>query len=494
MATVKDITSMCKAGAIQDAYKQAILDYTSSPSNVWAQREVGWALYYLIKADADNGDYANLLKHLDELKSLDLLNAVTDGLIFDNIVFKVSSFIKNRIFPSALDSSAKLSAIFSKIKEYSFNPSKGYSFLLQTVIKFENWPELANFFDWWNLDKLADDDYTPFVNAHGQKMMTVAERAFISNSKVLLRINDLGRIEEFLPKLDDLMEKHPEMIYPGYFYGKLLIALGSDTQNELKVVLPFARKKSTEFWVWELLSTIYQNDTNKQLACLLRAVSCKTKEMFLGKVRVKLAKLYIQLNMLDRAKYHIDTITRCYVAEGWRIPQEVISWAHESWISTTIANDTAPIDYVAITNTLLCEGTQESIAVVSYIDNKSNRVSIIYGRQQKANVKIRFKVGIGTVLKINYIKEADGHILVLNAIRVQMPANLQYAKFVNGTIIKSKDKDYAFLKSVEGNCFISANCAKKYSIKNGEQLKGLIAIDYDTKKKTWNWVCLSIKR
>ena len=64
---------------------------------------------------------------------------------------------------------------------------------------------MADFFDWWNLENLTVDDYKPVEISKGRKIMSVAERAFIAKSKALLRLNDLGRIEEFLPQMDTLM-------------------------------------------------------------------------------------------------------------------------------------------------------------------------------------------------------------------------------------------------------------------------------------------------
>ena len=52
MATVRDITTMCRAGQIQEAYDLAKSDIELNPNDVWAQREMGWALYYLIRKDA----------------------------------------------------------------------------------------------------------------------------------------------------------------------------------------------------------------------------------------------------------------------------------------------------------------------------------------------------------------------------------------------------------------------------------------------------------
>ena len=138
--------------------------------------------------------------------------------------------------------------------------------------------------------------------------MSLAERAYNANSKALLRLNDNERIREFLPKLDNLMNNHPEMTWPGYFYGKLLLSLGSTPEEELRVILPFARKKATEFWVWQLLSDVFVNDNEKRLACLLRAVHCDTQEQFLIKVRIKLARLFILQGQYNLAKYHSKNI------------------------------------------------------------------------------------------------------------------------------------------------------------------------------------------
>ena len=61
MPTVRDITTMCKAGQVQEAYELALANMAENPSDAWAQRGVGWALYYLIRKDAENGHYEQLL-------------------------------------------------------------------------------------------------------------------------------------------------------------------------------------------------------------------------------------------------------------------------------------------------------------------------------------------------------------------------------------------------------------------------------------------------
>lgn len=494
MAEVREITAMCRAGQVQEAYDLAKNDLAANPDYPWLQRALGWALYYIIKGDADRGDYAKLVEHIDELKSLDQLTLDNDSMIFDNVQFQIANFIKNRVFLTDIEAPAKLSTFFLKLKEYAFKPSRGHSFLLQTYIKFENWPEMADFFDWWNLENLTQDDYTPFVNQKGQKMMTLAERAFIANSKALLRLNDAGRIEEFLPKMDTLMNEHEEMMYPGYFYGKLLLTLGSDVDEALKVIIPFARKKATEFWVWQLLSDVFTNDEEKQLACLLRAVHCRTQETFLGKVRIKLATLYIKRMQLNSARYHIDAVTRCYASQGWRLPYEIDYWTHQPWLNTTTPDPKDPIDYMSITDAILCDGAEECIAVVTYVDQNSHKSSLIYGYEKRIAQKLRFKVQVGNILKLHYVTDKEGRMKVLSSTKVQLPADLNYAKYVEGTIDKREDKEFAFLKAGNVRCFVAPAVVKKFNLKNGDNVKSLIVYDYDKKKESWNWVCVNVKK
>lgn len=200
------------------------------------------------------------------------------------------------------------------------------------------------------------------------------------------------------------------------------------------------------------------------------------------------------MNQLDRARHHIDMITRCYVSQGWKLPYEVECWIHQPWFNTARPNGNDPIDFLKITNEILCNGTEEAIAVVIYVDPNSHKATIIYGEEKRMIHKFRFNVGVGSILKINYIKDANGKIKILNSAKTSFPNNLSYIKVVEGLVNKQKQNNFAFMKSSIGNCFISGNIIQKYNVVNGEQIKTLVVYDYNKKKEVWNWVCISIKR
>lgn len=121
MATVKDITTMCRAGNVMEAYEIAQADLNASPQDIWTQRKMGWALYYMLKMDVEYKDSSAFINHVEELMNLDLLTITSDSLIFDNVLWKIAEFIKNIPSESVNEEMDKL---FSLLRNFTFTPSK----------------------------------------------------------------------------------------------------------------------------------------------------------------------------------------------------------------------------------------------------------------------------------------------------------------------------------------------------------------------------------
>ena len=213
MATLKEITAKCKAGEIDEAYEIAIQDWQNSPDDVWAQRGVGWVLYYYIKADVENKKKEAFFEHLDKLFELTKLDSFQDRLIFENVLWKIAEYAKG----IQVNDFALLSELFAKIQGHQFIHSKPYSLLLQCFLKFEGWNKMVDFIEWWELSNLQLEDYKQFPSSNGKKVMSLAERVYIAYSKALIKLGDKERIAAFIPKLESLMKKYPDMLYPGYF-------------------------------------------------------------------------------------------------------------------------------------------------------------------------------------------------------------------------------------------------------------------------------------
>lgn len=205
-----------------------------------------------------------------------------------------------------------------------------------------------------------------------------------------------------------------------------------------------------------------------------------------------MANLYIQNEKYNSTKFHINAITRCCLSNGWKLPLEVEERIQQLWIQSATSSDNDSCDYMRITNEILYEGAKQAIAVATYIDQNTHRVSLIYGLKQRAIQKLRIKVAPGTVFKINFINESNGKIKVLYAEKTNLKSDLSYIRYVEGTVRKKTDKQFAFLHVNEDSFFISPIVVQKYNVKNGIHAKGLLVYDYDKKKEFWNWVCIKI--
>ena len=491
MATIKEITTKCKSGEIAEAYALALQDWQNSPNDVWTQREVGWALYYYIKEDVEQKRTDSFYEHLEKLGELTLLDLTSDKLIYENLLWKVAEFAKS----FRTEDFAAMDTLFSKIQNYHFGPSRPYSLLLQYYIKFDGWNQLADFIDWWDLNNLTAEDYEQFQTESGKKVMALAERVYIAYSKALLKLGDQERIAAFIPRIEALMEAHPEMLYPGYFCGKLLIAQGAGKEEALKKVIPFVQKKINEFWAWQLMGDVYRGEPEIQLACLLRAVHCKTQESFRGKIRIRLAEFYINDKDLSRAKYHIDKVTSCYAEQGWSLPQQLKEWSNEDWLQTTKAEESDPIDFKPITDKLLFTDLSECLAIVTYVDKTAKRVALVYGVKQRMMAKYGhwgLMPKEGMVINLKYTPEGND----LNIVRVEPahgPFNLPYVKIVDGIVDKREGKPFAFLKAGTDDIFLSPAIVSRYGLTGQEKVKVAAVYDFNKKKKEWNWTCISIK-
>lgn len=492
MATIKDITAKCKAGEIAEAYEIALLDWNAEPDNAWTQREVGWALYYFIKADVENKKKDAFYEHLDKLAELTLLDLNSDRLIYENVLWKIAEYVKG----IQADDLASISELFNKIQDYRFAPSRPYSYLLQNCLKFEGWGQMVDFIEWWNLYNLLPEDYEQFQLENGRKVMSLAERVYIAYSKALIKLGDQERIAAFIPQLETLMETHPDMLYPGYFCGKLLIAQGAGRDEALEKVVPFVRKKVNEFWAWQLMSDIYRDEPQKQLACLLRAVHCKTQESFLGKIRIRLAELYINNQDLGRAKFHIDKVSTCYLQQGWKLPGQLQQWSWQNWLQATQPDGSDPFDYKPITDQMLFSELSECLAIVTYVDTKARRAALVYGMKQRTMAKyghwsLTPKEGI--VLKVKYTPEGE-NLNIISVEQAQGPFKLPFVKIVTGTVDKKSNNPFAFLKTGAEDIFLSPSIVSKYNLMGKEVVTIAAVYDFNKKKNEWNWSCISIKK
>jgi len=427
MATIKTINDLFRNGQYDEAFAMALSDWQQDSNNIWAQRKMGWAYTFMLKQDIQQNNYEHFVQHLEAFLQLDLLCTDDDSPIFETLLWRIV------VMPLTHE---QRSAILLKIAPIDFPSCDAYSALLNKWMKQDQWRDLLAFIDWWNLSKLQIADYHPtsYTNEEGEtvKMISLAEQAYINYSKLLLQTRNKDGIRNFIPRIEQLTDNHPEMLYPGYFCGKLMLALDVDDKDILKRVIPFVKRKSRDFWAWQLLSEVFDQEPEKQLACLLRAVDCCHKEDFLNKVRTQIATIYAKMNDYPRAVFHIQKALHTYQKKQWRIAPQLFALLQQPWVSTTQPNSTPSLDFLTITNQL---------------------------------------VGIPS--------------------RPTMPLSKQEAKTITGKVTANKAKTALFVKDNNLFAFIPASLATK--VKEGDLVRAKIVPTLDKKRNKMGLSCISIE-
>lgn len=115
--------------------------------------------------------------------------------------------------------------------------------------------------------------------------------------------SQLGNIEWAIVFCKAVYSRFTDDKWGDYRIGKLLIWSG-DIKQASDFLLPFIRKKQSDFWAWDLLGDLYPN---KIKACIAQALLCKCQEdEYLVNIKKKASELGLDIEnekaLLDYAK------------------------------------------------------------------------------------------------------------------------------------------------------------------------------------------------
>lgn len=496
MATISEISRLCKSGDVALARELALADIEKYPQYPWPLTNFGWVLYYQIKNDMVTA--SNKQKVMETIANFCDLEIPAEGndVLFSNIIFVIARFVHLNLPETDPDSEHLFATVFTQLKRIGVLPCVGASYLLDRALKYKTWTQLKDFIEWWDLDNLRQEDFDMVKTSTGKSIMSLAERVHNAYTKCLITTHDEERIHDFIPRIESLIDNHPEMQYPCYCYMLLLKESHSDKETILKTFVPFARRKASDAWVWEKLADLLGDEPEKQMACLLRAVSCQNDESFLGNIRTKLAELYVSQHDYARAKHQVIIVNNLYLSKGWHMKFDLVALLRSQNIQNATPDKSVNIDYMAITNSILYAEAKQCYAVVSYVDAIKRRVSLIYGVKRRTSARCRFHVKQGDIVRIFYDEQNDGTIKLYNVVKANITSdiNLPFLKFVTGVVQKKQDKDFAFVKHGADSAFISPDMVRQHNLHNGETIKCRIGYDYNKKKDVWSWVCMSVKK
>lgn len=489
----KEIKELRQQGKLDEAYTMAKTELDADSENIWCKRNMSWVLYSQLDSKAE--DISDFIAKLDELKEIELPSS--EDLFWGNVAIPIAKASRaiNKYKPIDLH---KLHNLWDAIKTLPIDKNvKWYNILYSAFHKgMKESNRYIEFADWWDFKNFKPEDFQKEKLPDGREVMALAEQAYIAYAKHLLpkknmfgdEIFDREKLETFLPYLSEIVDNYPDFVYPAYFKAKLLLALNTK-ENILDDLLPFAKKKRNDFWVWEVLAEAVSDEPEKVFACYCKALSCKSPQEMLVNLRHKMANLLKADNHFNEAKTEIDLVVAVKTEKGNAIPNSILSLQNSEWYKTAVAtksNVSFYKSYLPLAEAILFRNDPEELVIVDALNLDKNILNFIASEKKYGFFKYNdsLKLKVGDVLKVRFEgNDKDGFFKTYTANRViDLNFRSSFVKKVLG-IVRVNEKGFAFVDDV----YVHASQVSKLKLVDGSKFDGEAIKSYNKPKKEWGW-------
>lgn len=503
----KEVTELRKSGKLEDALILAKQNLKQEPDNIWNKRSIAWVYYDYLKQNTTTETYENHIKILKKLLELELPEE--EKMIFDKCAYQIGKFVYAIAKVQKVDYSI-INSIFGIVKDFHFpKPSESYTYIYKSFHQhYKNWSNYLNLADWWNFTNFRSQDYLT-EEFKGKKNMSIVEQAYIAYSKKLLegesiesngdilnKAIDKERIRLYLPKLEEIINKHPEYQHPPYYKAKLLLALG-DKDDVLSSFLPFARQKKNDYWVWELIAEISLEDEGLSFACYCKALSLKTHEEFLVKLRQKFASLLIERKLYMEAKTEIENLIAVRSKNDWKIPNQVKQWTDQEWYQKATDktdNKDLYLKHLRKAEEVLFQDIPEEIIAVEFVNENKNMLTFVKDKNKHGFFNfsnLLEKPKIGNVLKVRFKGDGqDGFFKVLTARKLESNLKSEAINNFRGLLKIILPQGFGFAEDV----FIEPRMIENNNLEDNQEIMGTAILSFNKKKDEWGWKAITIAK
>ena len=499
----KAVKELRTSGKLEEALVMALADLEVDSANVWNIRSISWVYYEFVKSNASVLNYEPFLSYIQKIMDLEI-EGDDAIMLHENIAFQIGKMVYAVYKEQEVDFN-KIDTLFAISKNLIIGkPSKSNSSLIKAFLKGgKSWPKLIDFIDFFGFDSFQESDFQP-EEYNGRAISSTVEKYYNAYSKNLIDMSKDGFTSpglpqnfmlEFLPKLNAVIEKNPEYQFLPYFKAKMLIFLNRKDEV-LEAFLPFAKRKKSEFWVWEVLAETFEKMDENCFACHCKALSLTSPEEYLVGLRKDFAEMLISRGLFAEAKYEIMKLNDTRSKKGWKIPNDVLAIMNLPWYSPTQENknnQTFYLQFSYLAEALLYQDSKEEIVVVEFVNNDKNVLNFVKDETKHGFFSFKGmlqKPVIGDVLKVRFDGNGkDGRYLVLSISKDNSLDSTAVKPFV-GKVKKAIDKDFAFID----NYFVEPRLVSKYLLANEQEVTGRAILSFNKLKEKWGWKVFEIEK
>lgn len=525
------VTALRKAGQLNEALAQGLAELATKPTDLWAKRNLAWMYHDQLKLMASENSFG-FLQALAAVVKLGL--GPEEEILYPNLIWQVvkrlyvlakasysiTGWIKVRVNEKDTWTRCSLPSSDSRFRHqteahqllaqaaqlpYAI-PSEAHSALLKATLHLkEKACPLKLLLVSPLSDVLRPEDH-PGEEFQGKKQMPLAEQAYMALARELLAeaSQHPTDIATFLLQLDAAITQHPGYQWLPFFKAKLQLASG-DAAAALPTLLPVVRQKSGEFWAWNLLAeTLEATDPPAALACLYRASTCGSEEKFLGKLRLKLARLLANTHP-GEARYQLNKAQATYAAEGWPLKGETLvlalqlqahppapaEAAHREWLALAEQTTYGDLPWQPVVLQSISEETSERQALARLLPAENARPVGVplkkYRWLQKlplgSPLQMRLEPGAERPRVVQLVVRTDGQLWDVRSASRPEPVVAASTREFNG-ILRVQAAGFGFVEGI----FVPLQLITKNGWQTGQRLCGTAVSQFDQKKNKDGWI------
>jgi len=488
-------------GDRENALKTGYETLLKEPANQKLKYLLAWVLYDDLKEKcyAERADeFIQTIKKLIDLKLPEnepLLNEKITWQIIKYLSFHVKEETLNN---KQLDSIVPLFNLFPPLKNSTVS-----SALLSTFLRYKTlW---FGFLPWMNLltwEGFHEEDYEEPDMGLGKKLMSRAEQAYIRVGKILeersnFQMNEhlKNEILSFIEALEKIIQDKPHFLYPPYYLAKLWLIL-DEKEKALYAILPFARIRNKEFWVWDLLARVFPKNDDRAFWCYCRALSCQTRDEFLYKVRLHFLPLLVERGLYQEARNEMKSIQFVSKIREWPYPSYCKQLENEPWYQNTEPGKTNNYlygRYYLKASDILSTYLPVSEGVIILIDPKKYKICFMPNKEDKIWLQSEIpleKFDIGQIIAVSAEKQQDGKPHRIFSIKrlEEKECDHPLRRIFSGKLRLSERISLGFVEDILVAYFLHKH------LNNGEMVEGIAVPAFDNKKKIWGWKALYLKK
>ena len=493
----KEVKELRTNGKLEEALSMAQVDLEADPLNIWNLRSISWVYYEYTKSNSSVQNYEQIIFYTEKIIAL---NFEGDDAIMlhENVALQIGKMVFALCREREIDFN-KINYLFELSKKLIIGkPSNANSFLIKAFLKSgKTWTRIFDFVDYYGFDNFQETDFKA-EEFEGKAISSTVEKYYNAYSKKLIDtskdmncdMEDLRkRVNTFLPILDVQITKNPSFQFLPYFKAKMLISLNRKDEV-LEAFLPFAKKKKSEFWVWEVLAETFEKTDDNFFACLCKALSIKSPQEYLIGIRKDFANLLISKGLYPEAKCELVKIIEIRNSQGWKIPNDIVSITNQPWFSETIANlsnSDLYNKYIPKAEELLFHSVEEEIVVIEFVNQDKQMLNFVKDKSKHGFFSYKGliqKPKIGEVIKVRFNGEgSDGFYKVLTLKLVNEDINTDAIKSFDGNIRIKDGSEFGFVNDI----FIEPKLVKQHNFSNNQVVNGKALLSFNKKKSEWGW-------